>query len=185
MPVLVSLFNTRLNYWKNSYRTQQTEVGKQAVTNLREMLGRVPRDSFPVKKVLGEIEQAWADAFWTLLTPAKVDFLRVKVGPLLRFAANVDVAAETFTNKVERLKLQIAPGQPGAAAPSVHLRRRELADRRCASRTRRCQTSRQLALSPDLATATPAQLTQSNPRPGPGHEEPPQPAQRLPEYRPA
>ncbi|HEY2411571.1 MAG TPA: hypothetical protein VGI40_04990 [Pirellulaceae bacterium] len=47
-----------------------------------------------------------------LLTPAKIDFLRLKVGPLLRFAANVDVSAESFTNKVERLKLQTLRGSP-------------------------------------------------------------------------
>jgi type I restriction enzyme R subunit len=52
------------------------------------------------------------DDFWTLITPAKLDFLRLHVAPLLRFAADVDVAAETFTHKVERLKLQILQATP-------------------------------------------------------------------------
>ena len=34
------------------------------------------------------------------------------MAPLLRFAANVDVAAESFTNKVVRLELQIPQGRP-------------------------------------------------------------------------
>ena len=76
------------------------------------MIDRIPQDSFPVKKVLADVEQAWTDNFWTLLTPAKNEFLRLKVAPLLRFAANVDVAGETFTHKVERLKLQTLQGNP-------------------------------------------------------------------------
>ena len=44
----------------------------------------------------------------------KTNMLRLKVGPLLRFASDVDVAAETFSNKVERLKLQRLRGQPAA-----------------------------------------------------------------------
>ncbi len=119
MPVLVSLFNTRLKLLDSQLPDHQSEVFKQAENDLREMIGRVPLDSFPVKKVFGDIEHAWTDAFWTLLTPAKNEFLRLKVGPLLRFAANVDVAAETFTHKVERLKLQTLQGSPDAATPSI------------------------------------------------------------------
>ena len=39
------------------------------------------------------------------LIPSKIDFLRLKVGPLLRLASEVDVPAETFIHKIERLKL--------------------------------------------------------------------------------
>jgi type I restriction enzyme R subunit len=159
IPVLVSLFNTRLKLVESQLPDRQSEVSKKAVENLREMVGRVPCDSFPVKKVLSDIEQAWEDAFWTLLTPAKIDFLRLKVGPLLRFAANVDVAAETFTSKVERLELQTLQAGPTpqllqSVSEDVSLLPPDvLTD---ASR----QASVQLALSPSLAAATPAQLTQ-------------------------
>jgi type I restriction enzyme, R subunit len=78
----------------------------QAIRDLRAMLARLPRDSFPVRKVWQEIDSAWGDEFWTFLNAEKLDFLRLKVGPLLRCVAQVDVAAETFTHKVERLKLQ-------------------------------------------------------------------------------
>src|SRR6266513_1092920 len=75
----------------------------------------MPRDSFPVKKVWPEIADAWDDSFWDYITNDKIEFLRLKVAPLLRFAANVDVAAETFTSKVERLKLQLLRGKPSPA----------------------------------------------------------------------
>jgi type I restriction enzyme R subunit len=80
------------------------------------------------------------------------------VAPLLRFAADVDVAAETFTHKVERLKLQILQASPSpellqSIAEDVSLLP-DIAERILSS------ASAKLVLSPDLATATPAQLTQ-------------------------
>ncbi len=66
--------------------------------------------------MLPEIGQAWKDSFWYHLTPAKTDFLRLKVGPLLRYVPGVDVEATTFTSKVERLKLQLLTGKDASAA---------------------------------------------------------------------
>ena len=158
VPVLVSIFNTRLKILERHLPDHTAEAFRQAVADLRLMVARVPGDSFPVKKVWLQVGQAWEDDFWTLITPARLDFLRLHVAPLLRFAADVDVAAETFTHKVERLKLQILQ-----AAPSPQLLQSIAEDvsllpdigKRVAS-----STSAKLALSPDLATATPAQLTQ-------------------------
>jgi len=155
IPVLVSIFNTRLKLLENQLATPATDVYVQTVLDLRQMMNRIPQDSFPVRKVWDDIEQAWQDGFWKLITPAKIEFLRIKVGPLLRFAAGVDVAAETFTHKVERLKLQILERSPSpqllqsiaedvSLLPDIH---------------ERVESSAKLALSQDLATATPAQLT--------------------------
>src|SRR5207245_1696957 len=112
MPVLVSLFNTRLKLAEATVDQPQGAVFPQAVSDLRAQIARIPRESFPVKKVLHEVESAWKGDFWNLLTPAKAEFLRLKVAPLLRFAADVDVTAETFTHKCERLKLQLLNSQP-------------------------------------------------------------------------
>lgn len=158
VPVLVSIFNVRLKLLGTQLPDHTTEVFKQSVLDLRQMLDRIPKDSFPVRKVWGEVEAAWQHDFWQLVTPAKLDFLKLKVGPLLRFAAKVDVAAETFTHKVERLKLQIVQHSPSpqllqsiaedvSLLPDIHERVES-------------QPSAKLALSKELATATPAQLTQ-------------------------
>src|SRR5271157_4393211 len=112
MPVLVSVFNTRLKILECHLPDHSAEAFRLAVTDLRTMMARVPRDSFPVRKVWLQVAPAWENDFWTLITPAKLDFLRLHVAPLLRFAADVDVAAETFTHKVERLKLQILQTTP-------------------------------------------------------------------------
>jgi type I restriction enzyme R subunit len=158
MPVLVSVFNTRLKIIECHLPDHTAEAFRQAITDLRAMMMRVPRDSFPVKKVWLQVAPAWEDDFWTLITPAKLDFLRLHVAPLLRFAADVDVAAETFTHKVERLKLQILQ-----STPSPHLLQSIAEDVSLlpdiAERVR-SSPSAALALSSDLATATPAQLTQ-------------------------
>jgi type I restriction enzyme R subunit len=156
MPVLVSVFNTRLKILECHLPDHTAEAFRQAVTDLRAMMARVPRDSFPVRKVWLQVAPAWEDDFWTLVTPAKLDFLRLHVA--LRFAGDVDVAAETFTHKVERLKLQILLATPSpqllqSIAEDVSLLP-EIAERVASS------PSAALALSADLATATPAQLTQ-------------------------
>jgi len=73
-----------------------------------------------VKKVYPDIEQAWLDSFWSYLTQARLDFLRLRVGPLLRYAVCDDVAGVTFTNKAERLKLQIMLGkETGGSVASI------------------------------------------------------------------
>jgi type I restriction enzyme, R subunit len=158
MPVLVSVFNTRIKILERHLPDHSAEAFRQAVTDLRAMMTRIPQDSFPVRKVWPQIADAWQDDFWQLLTPVKLEFLRLQVAPLLRFAADVDVAAETFTHKVERLKLQILNASPSPAllqsiAEDVSLLP-DIAERVATS------PSAKLALSNDLATATPAQLTQ-------------------------
>src|SRR5262249_55423035 len=78
MPVLVSLFNTRLKLAEATVEQPHGEVFPQAVADLRKQIERIPRESFPVKKVLYEVESAWKDDFWNMLTPAKAEFLRLK-----------------------------------------------------------------------------------------------------------
>ncbi len=71
------------------------------------MVDGIPKDSFQVKKILPQIEEIWKDSYWQFWSQNKLDFLRLKIAPLLRFVPNVDVSAETFTSKMERLKYQI------------------------------------------------------------------------------
>jgi type I restriction enzyme R subunit len=81
------------------------------------------------------------------------------VGPFLRFAAQIDVAAETFTSKVERLKLQILNASPSPASlESIvddvsRLPEFMLEDARV-------EPSVKLCLSHELAKASPKALTQ-------------------------
>jgi len=130
LPVLVTLFNTRLRLLEQYLSFKQSEEGTENIARLREQkviidrlraqIAQIPRDSFLVKRVLPEIDQAWEDSFWSYLRPDKIEFLRLKVGPLLRYVPGVDVEATTFTSKVERLKLQILTGRDtSATAQSV------------------------------------------------------------------
>ena len=153
MPVLVSVFNTRLKILECHLPDHTSEAFRQVITDVRAMMARIPRDSFPVKKVWLQVAPAWENDFWALITRVRLDFLRLHVAPLLRFAADVDVAAETFTHKVERLKLQIIQTTPSpqllqtiaedvSLLPNVEELVRSL-------------PSAALALSADLATASP------------------------------
>jgi type I restriction enzyme R subunit len=158
VPVLVSVFNTRLKLLETQLPDQSSGVAQQALTDLRAMLDRIPQDSFPVKKAWVQIADAWKDDFWQLITPKKSEFLRLQVAPLLRFAANVDVAAETFTHKVERLKLQTLKNSPSpqllqSIAEDVSLLPEiaELTEKEPVAK---------VALSNELAVAPPEQLTE-------------------------
>ena len=111
VPVLVTVFNTRLNIARLYLKKQDSEDFKATISDLREMVNRIPQDSFQVKKILPQISQVWDDSYWQFWSQNKLDFLRLKLSPLLRFVPNVDVEAETFTSKVERLKYQILTGK--------------------------------------------------------------------------
>lgn len=115
LPVMVALFNTRLKLLALYLDDQDSPEAQAVVAGLRAMIARLPTGSFSVMKVFHEVEAAWTDDFWHYLTRAEVDFLQNRVGPLLRYVPDVDVKAETFTHKVERLKLQIASGKDTAA----------------------------------------------------------------------
>jgi type I restriction enzyme, R subunit len=158
LPVLVSLFNTRLKILEQSLGQQWEAAAQRTVADLREMIQYIPRDSFSVKQFLPAIEQVWEDGFWAYITQDKLDFLRVKVGPLLRYAGEVDVQSATFAHKVERLKLAGLEGrvsQAGLDSIREDVSRlpafvREEAEQAAAI---------DLVLSPALETATPAQLS--------------------------
>ncbi len=159
VPLLIRLFNTRLDILTATLNHRDGPAHKQTTLDCRAMLDRVPRDSFPVRKVWAEVESAWSNAFWALVTQDKINFLRLKVAPLLRFIPNVDIAAETFTHKIERLNLQVLRGQP---SPELLQSIAEDVSRlpQHVLQASAKQTSVRLALSTDLAQAAPPQLAQ-------------------------
>ena len=120
LPVLVTIFNTRLKLLEYFLDSQLSDDARKVIANLREMIGLIPTDSFLVKKIFPQVKQAWEDAFWRYVTRRDIEFLHNQVGPLLRYAPPVDVLAQTFISKVERLKLQILTGQnPKSTAQSI------------------------------------------------------------------
>jgi len=111
MPVLVTIFNTCLRLLETCLDDQENPDCQGVIADLRTQIREIPRDSFTVKRTLPEIEEAWQDGFWSYLIPAKLEFLKLKVAPLLRLVPGVDVAAATFTSKIERLKWQSRSGR--------------------------------------------------------------------------
>ena len=159
MPLLTRLFNTRLDILAATLNRRDNPAYAQAITDCRAMLARIPTDSFLVRKAWLDVESAWTDDFWSHIDAQRIEFLRLRVAPLLRFVPDVDVAAETFTNKVERLALAMltgaaSPDQLASIAEDVSRLPQEIRDRTAKA------TSSRLALSPGLAEATRAQLTE-------------------------
>ncbi len=113
LPVLVSLFNTRLKLLEHDLSNQQSPDFIRLVGTVRAMIARIPQESYSVQRVAQrpEVHVAWEDDFWRTLTQAKLRLLRTAVGPLLRYVGSVDVADATFTNRIERLKLGQVEGK--------------------------------------------------------------------------
>jgi type I restriction enzyme R subunit len=157
LPVLVTLFNTRLKLLGQYLGTKQSEERDKLIVRLRAQIAQIPTDSFSVKKVLPEIQQAWEDHFWLYVRADKLDFLRLKVGPLLRYVPGVDVQSTTFTSKVERLKLQILTGKDtSATAQSIAEDVSRLPDFVYEDQLRALLV--RFCLSPQLQNANPDQL---------------------------
>ena len=74
MPVLVALFNTRLKLLETYLAEQDCADCRQVITDLREMVERIPTRSFTVKRALPEIEEAWTEAFWLTWCPPNLIF---------------------------------------------------------------------------------------------------------------
>jgi type I restriction enzyme R subunit len=157
VPVLVTIFNTRLKTASLYLKKQDSEDFKSTIADLREMVNRIPQDSFQVKKILPQISQIWTDAYWQFWSQNKLDFLRLKIAPLLRFVPNVDVAAETFTSKIERLKYQILTEKvTESTLESINEDVSRLPD--FVLEKPFCRESAELCMSGQVRNATPQQL---------------------------
>lgn len=110
LPVLVRIFHTRLNLLETYLNHPQSDEYQQIVVDLRAMIQRIPKDSLLVRHDLPKIEDVWEDSFWNYLLPSGIEKLRRFVASHLRYAADVDVAAETFISKIERMKLASRKG---------------------------------------------------------------------------
>lgn len=119
LAVNIRIFNTRLSQLERLLGRQGEPLTQGIVSRVREQLSTLPLDSFAVKRHLFEIEATFEDAFWSHLTPDKLSFLRGKVGPLLRFVPTDDVEAQTFTGKLEGLKLEKLGGKKSAQLESI------------------------------------------------------------------
>ena len=71
-PVMVRVFNTRLNLLETYLDDQQNPECRAVIHDLRAM---------------PEIEDAWQEGFWNYLLPGSIKKLRERVGPHLRYAA--------------------------------------------------------------------------------------------------
>jgi type I restriction enzyme R subunit len=118
VPVLVTIFNTRLSKLELLLNAKGEEYA-QVVADLRADVARIPLESFTVKKELKNIRDVFEDEFWSFITPQKIELLRLKVAPLLRFVAGINLAEAFFTSKMERFSLQLLQAKANNTTPDV------------------------------------------------------------------
>ncbi len=115
LPVLVTLFNTRLDLLTHFRdRNPDSPEMERLITVLRQQIEAIPTDSILVKPALEKIEEAREPHFWEYLSDDKLRRLREHVSPMLRYASSADVQADTFRSKVERLKRAVLRGEAAA-----------------------------------------------------------------------
>lgn len=105
IPILVSIFNTRLTKLEILLGDQSGEDAKRIVEDLRADIAKLPLDSFTVKQHLKDIRETFDDEWWQYVTVTKIELLRLKVAPLLRFASAGSLAEAFFVSKMERIGL--------------------------------------------------------------------------------
>lgn len=161
LPILVSLFNTRMRILEHFVNQQGDPTAQGAKADLRAMITRIPKDSFTIRQVLPDVELVETDTFWMHVSPSSMDFLKTKISPLLRYAAGVDVSAETFRHKCERLKLALLKSKTDEATVlSIADDVGRLPAPDGTTDTARYNTLRDASLSGGIATATPQTLSE-------------------------
>jgi type I restriction enzyme R subunit len=118
-PVLVAIFNTRLLKLRIFLGDQSSADAQRIIRDVRADIARIPLESFSIKKVFKDVREAWParlqgepnavaggeDDFWKYITEEKLEFLRLKVAPLLRFVPNIRTVEAFFISKMERCGL--------------------------------------------------------------------------------
>jgi type I restriction enzyme R subunit len=104
-PVLVTIFNTRLQKLRIFLGDQSSDDAKRIIKDLRSDIARIPLESFSVKKIYKEVRDVYENEFWNYITEEKLEFLRLKVAPLLRFVPNIRAVEAFFISKMERCGL--------------------------------------------------------------------------------
>ena len=107
IPVLVTIFNTRLTKLQMFLGDQSSTDATRIIRDLRTLIARIPLESYSVKLAMKEVREAWEEDFWRYITVTKIEFLRMKVAPLLRFVPHVKPAEEFFVSKMERCGLAL------------------------------------------------------------------------------
>lgn len=107
IPVLVGIFNTRLSKLELLLGDQNCADFYRTISDVRADIARLPLDSFTIKQHLKEIRETFDDDWWKLMTANKIELLRLKVAPLLRFASTGSLAEAFFISKMERIGLNL------------------------------------------------------------------------------
>jgi len=105
IPIRITIFNTRLAKLQMFLGDQESDDAKRIINNLRSDITDIPLDSFSVHKVYKDVKDAWQNDFWSYITRDKLEFLRLKVAPLLRFVPGMNNDEAFFISKMERLGL--------------------------------------------------------------------------------
>ncbi|MFK7079003.1 DEAD/DEAH box helicase family protein [Flavobacterium oreochromis] len=105
MPLPVRLFGIRLDKIEKAQELQKTSIVVNEIVKLRKQIASLPKNSIVILDAQSELQRLEDDSFWNLLTPDKLDFLRLVVKPLMRTVSDVDFKAMRFEKDILEVSL--------------------------------------------------------------------------------
>ncbi|WP_258931951.1 type I restriction endonuclease subunit R [Flavobacterium oreochromis] len=105
MPLPVRLFGIRLDKIEKAQELQKTSIVVNEIVKLRKQIASLPKNSIVILDAQSELQRLEEDSFWNLLTPDKLDFLRLVVKPLMRTVSDVDFKAMRFEKDIVEVSL--------------------------------------------------------------------------------
>ena len=117
VPVRVTIFNLRLQKLEAVLGKTDEPDYPRIMADIRKDIADLPMDSFTIKQQIKTIREVWDDSWWKYITGEKVELLRMKIAPLLRFASTGNLAEAFFTVKMERISLALLQAKALGTAP--------------------------------------------------------------------
>jgi type I restriction enzyme R subunit len=107
IPLPVRLFESRLDKLEAAISVNRNDIVEATIADLRADLADLPEKNVVVLDNKANLDQVGPDAYWHIITPEKLGFLRTQIAPILRARSGVDFKAMRFEKDVVDLSKEL------------------------------------------------------------------------------
>ncbi len=101
------IFRLRLKQLEHFTKISDADKVEEIKTKILEEIKLLPQDSISIRECLRDVEKALSPKLWDSVGIDPIEFLKKKIGPLMRFKRDVNIKEASFISKVERLGIAI------------------------------------------------------------------------------
>lgn len=105
IPVPVKLFGLRIEKIEKAQEVGEDAIVLSEIIKLRKQIDILPQNSIVIMEAKNELQRLEDENFWIKLTPAKIEFLRSVVKPLMRTISGEDFKAMRFEKDMVEISL--------------------------------------------------------------------------------